>query len=178
MPILNGIQVRKKQKKNLMDKLIICVFFVPESFQAGLDLNLQDLMEDQKDEFDRYQNILTDLMYLLRVPLEAERFSDQFRSSFSKGVESFLHLLSYLQVSTSIVVQLDNVFVGSMIKFLPCLQFSDPHKRQTGHHVEYESGEWEYVGKMIASLASITLMIHKWCARDKGTLIAVTKSVK
>ncbi len=53
--------------------------------------------------------------------------------------------------------------------------FYDPHKRQTGQHVEYESGEWEYVGKMVASLASISLMVHKWCSRDKGTLIAVTK---
>ncbi len=43
--------------------------------------------------------------------------------------------------------------------------------------MEYESGEWEYVGKLIASLASICLMINKWCARDKGTLITVTGQV-
>jgi len=40
--------------------------------------------------------------------------------------------------------------------------------------VEFESGEWEYVGKLVASLASLSLMIHKWCAKDKACLISVT----
>ncbi len=76
-----------------------CVSVFPGSFQSGMDLNLQDLMEDQKEEFDRYQCVLTDLMYLLRVPLQdPDRYTDRFRIEFARGTEAFLHLLSYLQV--------------------------------------------------------------------------------
>lgn len=56
-------------------------------------------MIDEKAEYGRFEHILTDLMYLLRVPFETEKFTEHFRTTFCKGTESFIHLLSYLQVS-------------------------------------------------------------------------------
>jgi hypothetical protein len=55
------------------------------------------------------------------------------------------------------------------------LQNADRQKRQTGQHVEYESAEWEYVFKLLSSLSSLTYLIHKWAAKDKGLLVSVTK---
>jgi hypothetical protein len=119
-------------------------------FQNGMDLSLSVMMLEERAEYHRFESILTDLMYLLRVPYDQGAFNEKIRRRFSKGTESFLHLISYLQ-------------------------FADPQKRQTGHHVEYETSEWEYIGKMIASLASISHMIHKWCSRDQELLVDVTK---
>ena len=121
-------------------------------FQTGVDPALSVLMMEEKAEYARFETVLTDLMYLLRVPFESGNFTDESRVKFMKGTEEFIDLLSEFQ-------------------------FADPHERMTGAHVEYESIEWEFVGKMIASLASITSMIHKWCSRDKGLLIGVTNQV-
>lgn len=123
-----------------------------EEFQSGMDISLSILMVEEKAEYSRFESIMTDLMYLLRVPFESKNFTDPLRRNFAKGTESFIHLISYLQ-------------------------YADPHKRQTGRHVEYESGEWEYIGKISASLASISHMIHKWCSRDKGLLVTVTNQI-
>ena len=46
-------------------------------FQTGLNLSLSVLMQDEKDEYGRFESILTDLMYLLRVPFEAENFDEE-----------------------------------------------------------------------------------------------------
>ena len=67
-------------------------------FQTGLNLSLSVLMQDEKDEYGRIESILTDLMYLLRVPFEAENFDEEIRKRFTRGTEAFIHLISYMQV--------------------------------------------------------------------------------
>ena len=59
-------------------------------------------MQDEKDEYGRFETILTDLMYLLRVPFEADKFDEEVRKRFARGTEAFIHLLSYMQVKLGI----------------------------------------------------------------------------
>jgi len=73
-------------------------------FQAGRNLHLVELMVEQKAEYSRFESVLTDLMYLLRVPLESNAYDDAFRKRFCMGVQSFIVLLSYIQVRFKYVI--------------------------------------------------------------------------
>eukprot|EP00095_Tigriopus_kingsejongensis_P008844 maker-scaffold15_size728074-snap-gene-2.18 protein:Tk08844 transcript:maker-scaffold15_size728074-snap-gene-2.18-mRNA-1 annotation:"ubiquitin-protein ligase e3 component n-recognin-" len=115
-------------------------------------LQLETWMEDEKDIHQKGQSAITDLMFLLRVPIEEGKYSETLRSSFSRGVGKFVDLLGLLQLS-------------------------DSFKRQTGNHVEFESREWEFVGSMIASLAGVAGQVQKWCSRDKSILITTTNTI-
>ena len=55
-------------------------------------------MEDEKSEFARIRTVLTDLCYLLKVPLERNQFNPKITANFYKGLEEFVKSLSYLQV--------------------------------------------------------------------------------
>lgn len=55
-------------------------------------------MEDEKDLYLKSQSAITDLMFLLRVPIEEGRYNDTVRASFSRGVDKFVQLLGLLQV--------------------------------------------------------------------------------
>ena len=58
------------------------------------------------------------------------------------------------------------------------MQDADKFLHKKGEHVEFEPREWEFVGKMIASLAGVSAQIHRWCTKDKDALVSSTKLVQ
>lgn len=140
------------EEENLFYEVVNFLKTLLSSHNDDQYFKLESWMEDEKDLYLKSQSAITDLMFLLRVPIEEGRYNDTVRASFSRGVDKFVQLLGLLQLS-------------------------DPFKRQTGNHVEFESREWEYVGSMIASLAGVSGQIQKWCSRDKAILINTTSAI-
>lgn len=56
------------------------------------------MMEEEKAEYSRIESIMTDLMYLLRVPYDQGKFNDEIRKKFCRGTAAFLQLMYFLQV--------------------------------------------------------------------------------
>ena len=63
----------------------------------------------------------------------------------------------------------------SYVSRFPPFQEIDPHRREVGNHVEFDSEEWKYVEKTLISFDAIATIIHKWCAKSKGLLIETTR---
>ena len=116
------------------------------------------------------ESCLADLMYILRIPFEEKDFTKAVKKSFENGVKKFTELIGYLQVSSP----------WPLISYKPnntpskC-QDADKFLHKKGEHVEFEPREWEFVGKMIASLAGVSAQIHRWCTKDKDALVSSTK---
>ena len=81
-----------------------------DEFQHGMNLSLSMLMLEQKAEYSRFEPIMTDLMYLLRVPFDKGKYSDSLRSRFAKGTESFVHLMSYMQVIMMVIIIIGPIY--------------------------------------------------------------------
>jgi transcriptional regulator of aromatic amino acid metabolism len=60
-------------------------------------LNLEQWVEDQKNEYERAENILTDLQYVLSVA--PTTWTQEMRKNFIEGTKSFIWLICRLQVS-------------------------------------------------------------------------------
>ena len=113
-----------------------------------LELQLSLWLDDDKKEFRRSQSILQDMSYLLSVV--PDKFSDKMKTNFLKGVDVLINCLCLLQGM-------------------------DRQTRQIGHHVEYDTTEWERAYKMTSSFIGITESVAKWCRNDKSVLIGAIK---
>uniref|UniRef100_A0A096MFC5 E3 ubiquitin-protein ligase n=1 Tax=Poecilia formosa TaxID=48698 RepID=A0A096MFC5_POEFO len=101
----------------------------------------------QAFKFGRVQSLIGDLKYVLISP--PPQWSQQLRTKFLDGFETFLDLLR-------------------------CMQGMDPVVRQVGQHIEMEP-EWEAAFTLQMKLTHIITMMQEWCSTDEHVLIEAYK---